>query len=202
VERARARRRRTVAFATAAPPAAAARTLARELRDHHRPTAEHSNRLAGVARRVADRMGLDPLDATEVELVAVLHDVGKLAVDPGILDQRGPLDPGQRVAILRHTIEGAELLACTAGLEHLAGAVRATHERWDGTGYPDGLTGTAIPRAARIVTCVDAFDAMVSSDRPYRRALTRAEALVRLREGAGAQFDPAVVRAVPAVLGC
>ena len=86
-------------------------------------------------------MGLDPFDAAEVERVAVLHDVGKLTVAPQILDHRGPLTPEQRVVILRHTIEGAELLASTAGLEHLAGAVRATHERWDGTGYPDGLAG-------------------------------------------------------------
>ena len=125
--------------------------------------------------------------------------MGKLTVAPAILEHRGPLSPEQRVVILRHTIEGAELLACTAGLEHLAGAVRATHEHWDGTGYPDGLAGSAIPLAARVVTCADAFDAM-SSDRPYRTAMPRAEALVRLRDGAGSHFDPSVAGATLDVL--
>jgi HD-GYP domain-containing protein (c-di-GMP phosphodiesterase class II) len=183
-----------VGAAGAALPKEAVQRLARELRDHHRPTADHSNRLAVVARAVADRMGLDPLDATEVELVAVLHDVGKITVAPEILEQPGPLTHEQRGVILRHTIEGAELLACTAGLEHLAGAVRATHERWDGAGYPDGLVGRAIPLPARIVACADAYDAMACR-RPYRPALGRAEVLVRLRDGAGSHFDPAVVRA-------
>jgi HD-GYP domain-containing protein (c-di-GMP phosphodiesterase class II) len=194
VEGTPATQRRTVGVAGTRPPEQAVRRLARELRDHHRPTAEHSNRLAVVARALSDRMGLDALDATEVELVAVLHDVGKLTVAPEILEQRGPLTPEQRVIILRHTIEGAELLACTAGLEHLAPAVRATHERWDGAGYPDGLAGTAIPLAARIVTCADAYDAMAFR-RPYRPALPRAEVLGRLGDGAASHFDPAVVGA-------
>ena len=92
----------------------------------------------------------------------------------------------------RHTIEGEELLAGIAGLEHLAPAVRATHEAWDGSGYPDGLAGDEIPLTARIVTVVDAFDAM-TSERAYRKPLPRREALRRLRAGAGMQFDPRVV---------
>jgi putative nucleotidyltransferase with HDIG domain len=108
--------------------------LARELRLHHAPTADHSHRLATLARHVAERLGLGPLDATEVELVAVLHDVGKLTIDPGLLDWEGPLDEAQRARIRRHTIAGEELLAEIAGLENLANLVRATHEAWDGTG--------------------------------------------------------------------
>jgi two-component system, cell cycle response regulator len=169
--------------------------LARELRVHHRPTAEHSHRLATLARRVADHLGLDALDATEVELVAVLHDVGKLAVDPGVLDWPGPLSDEQRRQVQRHTIEGELLLARTAGLEHLAGQVRATHEAWDGSGYPDGLAGEQIPMTARIVACVDAYDAM-TSHRAYRRALTHAEAGRRIRAGAGGQWDPQVAGAL------
>jgi two-component system, cell cycle response regulator len=172
--------------------AQAVEALARELRLHHAPTAEHSHRLAAHARVVADHMRLDALDATEVELVAVLHDVGKLAVDPYILDWPGPLDDHQREGLRRHTIEGEEMLAGIAGLEHLAPAVRATHEAWDGSGYPDGLQGEQIPLTARIVTVVDAFDAM-TSHRAYRRALSRGEAVRRLRAGAGRQFDPRVV---------
>ncbi|HEV8152645.1 MAG TPA: HD domain-containing phosphohydrolase, partial [Solirubrobacteraceae bacterium] len=122
--------------------------LAHELRLHHQPTADHSHRLASLAKRVAQRMGLDPLEIVEIELVAVLHDVGKLAVAPEILDYPGPLGPRERAIMARHTIEGEELLARTAGLEHLGETVRATHERFDGTGYPDGLVGEGIPLAA------------------------------------------------------
>jgi HD-GYP domain-containing protein (c-di-GMP phosphodiesterase class II) len=179
--------------------AQAVEALAHELREHHAPTAEHSHRLAAHARVVAESLRLDPLDATEVELVAVLHDVGKLAVDPAILDWPGPLDDRRRDRMRRHTIEGEEMLAGIAGLEHLAPAVRATHEAWDGSGYPDGLTGDEIPLTARIVTAVDAFDAM-TSERAYRKPLPRREALRRLRAGSGMQFDPRVVNALLRVL--
>jgi two-component system, cell cycle response regulator len=173
----------------------AVETLADELRLHHAPTADHSHRLAVQARALARSMGLGPLDAIEAELVAVLHDVGKLAVDPRILDWPGPLNEQQRERVRRHTIEGEELLAGIAGLEHLAPAVRATHESWDGSGYPDGLHGEQIPLTARIVTVVDAYDAM-TSERAYRRPLPRREVLHRLRGGAAVQFDPRVVEAL------
>jgi HD-GYP domain-containing protein (c-di-GMP phosphodiesterase class II) len=190
----------TTTMLTEAPwMAQAVQALALELRLHHAPTAEHSHRLAAHARVVAENLQLDALDATEVELVAVLHDVGKLAVDRHILDWPGPLDEGQRERMRRHTIEGEEMLAGIAGLEHLAPAVRATHEAWDGSGYPDGLAGDDIPLTARIVTVVDAFDAM-TSERAYRKPLPRREALRRLRAGAGLQFDPRVVETIVRVL--
>jgi HD-GYP domain-containing protein (c-di-GMP phosphodiesterase class II) len=175
--------------------------LARELRLNHAPTADHSHRLATLARHVAERLALGPLEATEVELVAVLHDVGKLTIDPHLLDWEGPLDDAQRARIRRHTIAGEELLTEIAGLEHLANLVRATHEAWNGTGYPDGLRGDRIPLTARIVSAADSFDAM-TSDRAYRTALPRREACRRLRSGAGAQFDPRVVDALLRVVGC
>jgi HD-GYP domain-containing protein (c-di-GMP phosphodiesterase class II) len=169
-------------------------TLAEELRAHHAATADHSHRLADLARVVAQRMELDAFAAIEAELVAVLHDVGKLAVDPALLDQHTPLTDEQIRRVRRHTIEGEELLAGIAGLEELAPAVRATHEAWDGTGYPDGLRGDRIPLAARIVAVVDAYDAM-TSHRAYRRAVPPREACRRLRASAGLQFDPHVVEA-------
>ncbi len=175
--------------------------LALELRLHHAPTADHSHRLASLARDVAERLALDPIDATECEIVAVLHDVGKLTIDPELLDWDGPLDDDQRARLRRHTIAGEELLAEVAGLEHLAGVVRATHEAWDGSGYPDGLSGDSIPLTARIVSAADSFDAM-TSDRAYRSVLPRREACRRLRNGAGAQFDPQVVDALLRVVGC
>lgn len=169
--------------------------LARELRDHHRATAEHSHRLARLSRQVADAMALDPMAATEVEIVAVLHDVGKLAVEPSILEHDGPLDDLQRHVMRRHTIAGELILLQVSGLEHLGPLVRATHEWWNGGGYPDGLAGTDIPLEARIVGCVDAFDAMIS-DRAYRRAMSVEEACHRIERDAGRQFDPLVSAAL------
>jgi HD-GYP domain-containing protein (c-di-GMP phosphodiesterase class II) len=182
------------------PVRRAIRVLARELRDHHRETAEHSHRMATLSRRIADHMGLDPLAATEVELVAVLHDVGKLAVDPEILDHRGDLDDLRRHVVRRHTVRGEEILMQVAGLEHLAPLVRATHEHWDGRGYPDGSAGEDIPLEARIVSVADAFDAMVS-DRPYRRAMDAREACARIEQDAGRQFDPLAAAALLEVVG-
>jgi HD-GYP domain-containing protein (c-di-GMP phosphodiesterase class II) len=173
----------------------AIRVLARELRDHHRATADHSHRLARMCREIADEMALDPMAATEVELVAVLHDVGKLSVEPEILEHEGPLDDLQRHVMRRHTIEGEQILLQVSGLEHLGPLVRATHEWWNGGGYPDGLAGSEIPLEARIVGVADAFDAMVS-DRAYRRALSLEEACHRIERDAGRQFDPLAAAAL------
>jgi HD-GYP domain-containing protein (c-di-GMP phosphodiesterase class II) len=175
--------------------APAVQQLALELRTHHAPTAEHSHRIAALARGVALRLGLSPLEATEVELVAVLHDVGKLAVPPRLLEFPGTLDSDERGILRSHSIAGAELLAGHAGLEDLAGVVRAVHERWDGKGYPDGLEAEQIPLASRIVAAVDAWDAMTHR-RPYRSRLPAGEARVRLALAAESQFDPQVVEAL------
>ena len=174
--------------------------LARELRGHHAATADHSHRLASLSARVAAALRLGPARAVEVELVAVLHDVGKLTIDRALLDWDGPLDHHQRARLQRHAVAGEQLLAEIAGLEHLAGIVRATHEAWDGSGYPDGLARESIPLTARIVAAADSFDAM-TSNRAYRRALTREEACRRMQAGAGAQFDPLVVQALLRVVG-
>jgi len=165
------------------------------LRAHHGGTADHSNRLAGDCRRVGTELGLPADVLFELELVAILHDIGKLAVPARILDLARPLNPRERAVVRGHTIRGAEILAEIAGLEQLAPLVRASHERWDGSGYPDRLSGEAIPLASRIVFTVDAYDAM-TNDRPYRRALARPEARRRISAGAGTSFDPRVTRAL------
>jgi HD-GYP domain-containing protein (c-di-GMP phosphodiesterase class II) len=165
------------------------------LRNHHTGTAEHSNRLADGCRVVGDEVGLAPDEVFELELVAILHDIGKLAVPAAILDLARPLNSRERAVVRGHTIRGAEILAEIAGLAHLAPLVRASHERWDGSGYPDRRFGEQIPLASRIVFTVDAFDAM-TNDRPYRRSLGRAEARRRIAAGAGTAFDPRVVRAL------
>jgi HD-GYP domain-containing protein (c-di-GMP phosphodiesterase class II) len=187
--------------ATAADPATraaierAAGELVAALRTHHTGTAEHSNRLAADCRRVGEELALRADVLFELELVAILHDIGKLAVPAAVLDLPRPLNSRERAVLRDHTIRGAEILAEIAGLAHLAPFVRASHERWDGTGYPDRLFGEQIPLAARIVFTVDAFDAM-TNDRPYRGALGRAEARRRIIAGAGTAFDPRVVRAL------
>ena len=169
--------------------------LVSALRNHHTGTADHSNRLAVDCRCVAEELELGADVVFEVELVAILHDIGKLAVPAAILDLPRPLNSRERAVVRAHTIRGAEILAEIAGLRHLAPLVRASHERWDGTGYPDRLTGDQIPPAARIVFAVDAYDAM-TNDRAYRRALDRDEARRRISAGAGTAFDPRVVRAM------
>jgi HD-GYP domain-containing protein (c-di-GMP phosphodiesterase class II) len=173
--------------------------LIEALRTHHTGTAEHSNRLAVDCARVGHELGLAPDNVFELELVAILHDIGKLAVPASILDLARPLNSRERAVVRAHTIRGAEILAEIAGLAHLAPFVRASHERWDGSGYPDGLRREQTPLAARIVFTVDAFDAM-TNDRPYRVALGRDEARRRIIAGAGTAFDPRVVRALLAAV--
>src|SRR5918999_2844862 len=121
--------------------------LVSALRNHHTGTADHSNRLAVDCKGVADELGLTADVVFEVGLVAILHDIGKLAVPAAILDLPRPLNGRERAVVRSHTIRGAEILAEIAGLRHLAPLVRASHERWDGRGYPDRLFGDRIPLA-------------------------------------------------------
>lgn len=126
---------------------------------------------------------------------ALLHDIGKVAVPTEILRKPAALDARERAEIERHTIVGAQMIgriALFAGVDTL---VRASHERWDGRGYPDGLAGGRIPLGSRIVCACDAWHAM-TSDRPYRHALSEADARRELQRCAGSQFDPRVVEAV------
>jgi HD-GYP domain-containing protein (c-di-GMP phosphodiesterase class II) len=181
--------------ATRAAIGRAVTELVAALRSHHLGTADHSNRLATGCRAVGAELALRADELFELELVAILHDIGKLAVPASILDLARPLKPRERAVVRAHTVRGAEILADIAGLAHLAKFVRATHERWDGTGYPDRLTGEAIPLYARIVFTVDSYDAM-TNDRPYRRALARGEARRRIAAGAGSAFDPRVTMAL------
>jgi two-component system cell cycle response regulator len=128
----------------------------------------------------------------ELRLAARLHDVGKLAIPDTVLQKPGPLDVEEWAFIKEHTVIGERILAAAPPWRRVAAIVRATHERWDGAGYPDGLAGTAIPLAARIVAVCDAFSAMTSR-RPYRVEVTREAGLEELRRCAGTQFDPEVV---------
>jgi diguanylate cyclase (GGDEF)-like protein len=158
-----------------------------ELRDH----------MAAVAERavpVARRLGLEPQAVDDVARAAELHDVGKMAIPTEILRKPGPLDEEEWQFMRQHTIIGERILAAAPALTEVARLVRASHERHDGRGYPDGLAGDDIPVGARIVTVCDAYDAMLT-DRAYRVAMSRTDALAELRRGAGTHFDPVVVEA-------
>ncbi|MGA8364743.1 MAG: HD domain-containing phosphohydrolase [Solirubrobacteraceae bacterium] len=158
-------------------------------------TASHEEDVAEMSERVALRMGLTPSHARDVRYAALLHDVGKVAVPSEILLKPGPLSETEWVQMRRHTIVGGELVARIEAFAHLAPAVRASHERWDGEGYPDGISGEDIPLAARIIAACDTYDAIVT-DRPYRPARTIAQARQELCRVAGIQLDARVVEAL------
>ena len=126
---------------------------------------------------------------------AELHDVGKSAVPDAILAKPGPLDEREWEFVRQHTLVGERILRAAPALASVARLVRSSHERFDGSGYPDGLAGETIPLGARIVAACDAWDAMMTN-RPYRKALSQSEALTELRRCSGTQFDPLVVRAL------
>jgi len=163
-------------------------------------TGSHSRDVVEIALEVADRLTLQPRERQQVELAALLHDVGKVKIPAEIVNKQGPLDDDEWAVMRTHTILGEEMLDQVGGLLGEVGRiVRSCHERWDGGGYPDGLAGEEIPLAARIVCCCDAWSAM-TTDRSYRRALPDAEALAELRRCRGTHFDPQVVNALLAVL--
>ncbi len=162
-------------------------------------TGAHSEAVVEHAVAVARRMGLSEEGVADVEQVALLHDIGKIGVGDAILNKPGPLNDAEWEIMRMHPAIGEEIVASTKGLAHLAPAIRADHERWDGEGYPDGLSGEEIPIASRIVLVCDAFHAMMSN-RPYRKALRVEAALGELRKNAGAQFCPRTVEAFVGVV--
>jgi two-component system cell cycle response regulator len=173
--------------------------LLRATAEHTAELPEHMIEVGELSRNVARRLGLD---AETVELTlrtGELHDVGKIAIPEGILSKPGPLSPTEWAFIHNHTLTGERVLDAAAALQPVARLVRSTHERFDGAGYPDGLSGEQIPLPARIVFACDAFQAMVS-DRDYSPPMTEADAREELRRCAGTQFDPGVVIALFAEL--
>jgi HD-GYP domain-containing protein (c-di-GMP phosphodiesterase class II) len=155
---------------------------------------DHAREVAELAAGLARALGLDRRGRDDVACAAELHDIGKMAIPGEVLAKRGPLDAAERELMRRHTLVGESMIAAAPTLRPVALLVRASHERWDGRGYPDGIEGEAIPLGARIVAVCDAFSAM-REVRPYGNVLTEAAALAELRRCAGTQFDPRVVRA-------
>lgn len=163
-----------------------------EARDPY--TRGHSARVSVIAEVIARRLGWRSQRLEALRLGGQLHDVGKLNLDSAVLHKPGPLDDRERIEIRRHPLAGARLIRPFASLRPALPYVLFHHEHWDGAGYPSGRSREQIPPGARILSVADAFDAMTST-RPYRAALPHDRALAEVRECAGSQFDPAVVRA-------
>jgi putative nucleotidyltransferase with HDIG domain len=156
-------------------------------------TGEHSKSVVALAAEVGNALGLDAERRRNLEFAALLHDVGKIAVPKTLINKPGRLDAQEWTIVKTHTVEGQRMLDRVGGFMHEVGLiVRSHHERWDGSGYPDGLAGEAIPLEARIVSCCDSWNAM-RTDRVYRAALPYATAVAEMKQGAGVQFDPRIV---------
>jgi putative nucleotidyltransferase with HDIG domain len=163
-------------------------------------TGLHSRSVVSLSVAVADELGMDSRERRNVEFGALLHDVGKIAVPKSIINKPGPLTADEWVVVKAHTIEGQKMLDRVGGLLSDVGRiVRSSHERWDGSGYPDGLAGDEIPLGATVVACCDAFNA-ITTDRPYRAARSTAEALEEMRVASGGQFNPVVVEALTRIV--
>jgi HD-GYP domain-containing protein (c-di-GMP phosphodiesterase class II) len=163
-------------------------------------TGSHSRDVVELVLAVGERLALDADAQRMAEFTALLHDVGKLRIPNEVINKPGPLDDEERALMNTHTVLGQEMLERAGGLLGEVGPlVRSCHEHWDGNGYPDGLAGERIPLVARIVCTCDAWNAM-TTDRSYRRGLSREEAAAELRKCAGTQFDPQVVDALVSVL--
>ena len=163
-----------------------------EARDPY--TAGHSQRVRRVALAVGRDLGLPSKRLGALGTAALFHDVGKIGIPDSILTKAGPLEPVEAAIMREHVTRGAEIVAKVSSFDDAVPAIRHHHERWDGLGYPDGLSGEEIPLEAAIIGLADAWDAM-TTDRPYARALSLNDALMQVRTGRGKQFSPSVVDA-------
>jgi len=162
---------------------------------HDRGTSIHARRMIHLAEATARTLGRPAEELHLIRLAALLHDIGKIGIPDAILNKPGPLSQEEWAVMSRHPEIGRQVLVQTGGIfVLLSRIVVAHHERWDGAGYPYGLAQEAIPLGARILSVVDAYDAMLS-ERPYREAMSDADARAELESCAGSQFDPQVVQA-------
>lgn len=162
-------------------------------------TARHSKNVSRIAVRLARAMGLDEADVRRIRVAALMHDIGKVGVGGSIIRKPGKLDASEGLVMRQHPVISAEIMSPVEFLGEAAEIVKHHHEHVDGSGYPDGLKGSEIPLGSRVVLVADAFDAL-TTDRPYRRGRSKAEALDVICEHAGTQFDEAVVEALKAVI--
>lgn len=167
-----------------------------EARDAY--TGRHAERVTAYGMEIARAVGLPSADAPELEFGFLLHDIGKVAVPDAVLYKPGPLTAEERAVMARHPVVGAQIVGGIEFLAEAAVVVRCHHERWDGTGYPDGLAGDGIPAAARVFAVADVLDAL-TTDRPYRPAFPLRQAREMILGAAGSHFDPEVVAAFAAI---
>jgi putative two-component system response regulator len=167
-------------------------TLAREMNARDTDIQQHTERIGTFANELGRRVGLSAADLHAVAYSILLHDLGRIGISESILLKQGPLNRDELEAVRRHVEIGERIAAPLPGAERFGPIIRHHHERWDGSGYPDGLAGTAIPVGARIIGIVDAFDAMTQY-RPYREARSISEAVAEMRVERGRQFDPDLV---------
>ena len=161
----------------------------------YRLTNGHVRRVQHNAVRLAGEMGIvDPALLKAIDAAALLHDLGKLGIPDYLLNKPGPLSPSEFEQVKRHVTIGAEILSGLPSSSPLVAIVRHHHENWDGTGYPDSLRGSDIPIGARVLSVIDCYDAL-TSERPYRRALSRERAIAIIQARSGTIADPAVVAA-------
>ena len=154
-------------------------------------TEEHAERISNLSIRIGQRMNLSQKNLDELNLLAMLHDIGKIGIDDRILNKPGPLNEKEWVEMKKHPEIGYRIVMTAPELQSVAEYLLSHHERWDGTGYPRGLKGNEIPLVARILAVADAYDAM-TQDRVYRKALTAKQAAEEIVKNAGTQFDPQV----------
>lgn len=166
-----------------------------EAKDHytHNHISRVTNYSLAIAQKLKERMKLDDKFMEDLHIASLLHDIGKIATPERILNKAGSLTIGERKVIQQHPLKGVAILQAIRELHDVIPGVKHHHERYDGKGYPEGLKGKEIPLIASIISVADTFDAM-TTDRPYRKALAKEEALEELRRGSGAQFDPIVVK--------
>lgn len=169
-----------------------------DVRDSY--TKNHSERVAKYANGIAQAMRLSPGLISDIDVAARLHDIGKIATPDSVLQKIGPLTAEEMAVVREHPEKSQQILAVNSQLSRIAEIAGQHHERFDGRGYPLGLKGNNICLEARIIACADAFDAM-TTDRPYRQALSVSEAISELRQNSGTQFDPQVVDALLRHLG-
>jgi len=171
---------------------AAVAALLRAMQEREDDLGEHGMDVEDIAQDLAVSLGLPAREREHIRQAAALHDVGKLAIPDSVLQKPGPLDEAELQFMRRHTEIGARILGDEPSVAPIAALIRASHEHWDGSGYPDGTAGGDIPLGARIIAVCDAYHAMVTT-RPYDAASTPEEAIAELRRCAGTQFDPELV---------
>lgn len=192
VDEARRSMRRKKMLKQASASSSLVDSLKQTLTESDFQTEEHVERTQKMAARLGKAMNLKTTEIAQLELLAVLHDIGKVAIPQNVLRKKGKLSEKERQIIEQHTVKGYRIAKSSPELEEIAEGILAHHEKWDGSGYPNGWKGEEIPLLARIISAVDSHDVMVN-DRPYHKAMSEKLAIEELRRCSGTQFDPYVI---------